>query len=147
MAETLRLRGDEVQLRITRNGVLLTTLTAVKSFEVTLKIEKKSEGYIGEGTQRKDMQYMGAAGSIVFHPESQEPLQLAFAVRDRASRRTAQGAIKVNAFFFANFPNGDRPRMSVNDMQFGDIPFNVAGREQYVAMTYDWEADDVSLGT
>jgi hypothetical protein len=146
MADTLRLRGDEVQLRLTQNGVLLRTLTAIKSFDVILKIEKKTEGFIGEGTMRHDMQFQGVAGTIVFQPESQEALQLAFAIRDRASRRVAQSAVHINAVFVAEFPNGDRPRMSVTDMQFGDIPFNVAGREQYVSMTFDFECDDVQLG-
>ena len=147
MADTLRLRGDECQVRITQNGVLLRTLTAIKSVDIILKIEKKNEGFIGEGTQRHDEQYMGCAGTIQFQPESQEPLQLAFAVRDRASRRVAQGAVRVNMVLVANFPNGDRPKMTVQDMQFGDIPFNVAGREQYVSQTFDFEADDVSLLT
>ena len=147
MADTLRLRGDEVQLRLTQNGVLLRTLTAIKDFEITLKIERKAEGYIGEGTQRQDMQFMGAQGTITFTPESQEPLLLAFAVKDRASRRVAQSAVKINAVFVANFPNGDRPRMGVQDMQFGDIPFNASGREQYISMRLDWSADDVTLGT
>ena len=146
MADTLRLRGDEVQLRLTSNGVLVRTLTAIKSVDITLKIERKSEGYIGEGTQRKDMQYMGAAMNIQFHPESQEALVLAFAIRDRASRRVAQGSVKVNMVCVAEFPNGDRPRLSASDLQFGDIPFNVSGREAYVGMTFDAETDDIQLG-
>jgi len=144
--DTLRLRGDEVQLRVTQNGVLVGTLTAIKSCDIMLKIERKSEGFLGEGTDRHDMQFKGAGATIVFHPESKEPLVLAFAVKQRASRRVAQGSVRINMVFTANFPNGDRPRLSMNDLQFGDIPLSNPGRESYAQMTYDVESDDITLG-
>jgi hypothetical protein len=147
VADTLRLRGDEVQLRITRNGVLEKTLTAIKSCTATIKLNRTSEGYIGEGTNRRDMFYQGIEGNLTFHPESEDALVLADLVKTRASRRTPQSAVKINLVMTATFPNGDKPRISVADLQFADIPFNVGGRENYVEMTYDWGADDYRLGT
>ena len=145
MTDTLRIRGEEIQIRLTRNGVLEATLTAVKSLVFTPKFSVLTEGYLGGTTNRRDDIYQGCTVQLVFHPESSDALTLMDFVRSRATRRVAQANARVNLMFVANFPNGNRPRVTISDLKFGDMPFNMGGREQYVDQTISAEADDFKL--
>jgi hypothetical protein len=147
MAQSNRIRGQETQFRVTRNGVLETTLTAVKSFSIVFNMAQLTEGYAGETSDRHDDIYKGVTGNFLFHPESQDALTLADLIVQRAKRRTAQAAAIISVVSVLNFPNGNRPRLSIADLKFGDIPLNMEGREAYVGMTMSWSADDYKLST
>lgn len=144
---TFRIKGQEVQVRLTRNGVLLTTITDIKSASVTLKISQKLEGYLGRSSEDTDDQFDHVEGSMVIHPRSQLLLLLARDIKLRAQRQIAQGALVVNFIAKLTFPNGDRPTVVVPDVNFGDIPLNVPAREQYVDTTLSFVAPDYQLLT
>lgn len=147
MADTLRVRGAEVQFRLTRNGTLEKTLTAVKSFTFEAMIEVKQEGYIGETNDRFDDIFKGCSGTVVFHPESQDAWTLVAFIRDRAARRSAQANHRINVKMVASMPDGTRPSILVPDLKFENIPLNIPARDQYVEMTLSWKADDFSIET
>ena len=147
MADSLRVRGAEVQVRLTRNGVLEKTLTAVKSFTFEAMIEVKQEGYVGESNDRFDDIFKGCQGTIVFHPESQDAWTLIAFVRDRASRRSAQADHHINVKFVANLPDGTRPSITVADIKFENIPLNAPARDQYVEVNLSFKADDFVIQT
>lgn len=147
MADTLRVRGAEVQFRLTRNGVLEKTLTAVKSFSFEAMIEVKQEGYIGETNDRFDDIYKGCSGNVVFHPKSQDAWTLLGFVRDRASRRSPQADHRINVKFVASLPDGTRPSITIPDVKFENIPLNAPARDQYVEMTLSFKADDFIIQT
>lgn len=145
MADSLRIRGQEIQIRLTRNGVLERTLTAIKSLTFTPKMDILREGYLGEKTDRRDNIYRGAAVELTFHPESSDALSLIAFIVARAKRDAPEATSHVNVVFVAAFPNGQRPRISVPDVKFGDIPFNMPARDQYVDMKLSGEAEDFTL--
>lgn len=145
MADTLRVRGAEVQIRLTRNGALEKTLTAVKSFTFEAMIEVKQEGYLGESTDRFDDIMKGCQGTIVFHPESQDAFTLIAFIRDRAARRVPQANHHVNVRFVANMPDGTRPSISIADLKFDNIPFNASARDAYVEMTLSFKSSDFTV--
>ena len=142
MADTLRVRGAEVQVRLTRNGALEKTLTAVKNFQFEAMFEVKQEGYLGETNDRFDDIYKGCQGTLTFHPESQDAWTLIGFIKDRASRRAPQADHHVNISFIANLPDGTRPRIMIGDLKFENIPMNAPARDAYVEMTLSFKADD-----
>jgi hypothetical protein len=147
MADTLRVRGAEVQVRLTRNGVLEKTLTAVKSFQFEAMLEIKQEGYLGESNDRFDDIYKGCSGNLTFHPESQDVWTLMAFIRDRAARRSAQADHHVNLKFVCNLPDGTRPSITIPDAKFSNIPLNAPQRDGYLECTLTFNADDFTIQT
>jgi hypothetical protein len=145
MPDSLRIRGQEILIRISQAGKPLRTLTAVKSMTWTPKFDILREGYLGEVTDRRDDIYRGSAIELTFHPESQDAFVLIGVLRDRAMRRTSQAQARVNVTFTAEFPNGDRPRLTIADIKFSDIPMNMSARDQYVDVRLSGEAEDFTL--
>ncbi len=145
MSDTLTLRGSEVQLRLNRDKKRLSTLTACKDMEITFMFDVTREGYQGEKTDRRDENYRGVSVSLTYHPESPELLQLAAFVRDRATRRTAQANNHVDLTAILEFPGGQRPRITIADLKFGNIPLSSPGRDQFVTVKLSCEADDFDL--
>lgn len=144
---TFRIKGQEVQVRLTRNGVLDRTIVDIKSASVTLKISQKLEGYLGRSSEDTDDQFDHVEGSIVVHPRSQDIILLARDIKLRAQRQIAQGALVINLIAKLTFPNGNRPTIIVPDLNFGDIPLNFPAREQYVDTTLSFVGSDYSVLT
>lgn len=144
MADTLRIRGQEVQIRLTKNGAVQRTLTAIKSCTATIKFNRLTESFLGETSPRNDDIFMGAEVQFEFEPESRDEQEFLAFLRDRASRRSfqqqANSRVNLVAKFF--YPNGETPKLTFPDLKFGDIPVNIAGRESYVSQTYSAGCDD-----
>lgn len=139
MAEN-RLLGKEVTIRFVRSGVLQQTITAIKNFTFTYVIEQKKEDYLGETGTRQDEVYKEIAGSFLVHPESPEVMDLQKAIADRATRRLANDET-VDCTFRAVFPSGKTRRVTIPDMKFGDLAFQVNGRGEYVETPFTFAAE------
>lgn len=141
--QELRLRGEEVAVRFSLNGVLQNNITAVKDFSFIVRIKLLEEGYLAEKTLRKDNIFEGVKGSITIDPEHQDYLKMMAAVRDGATRTTP---LVINAIARLSFPNGQRPRILVpNLIVSGDLPLNASGRDSYVRGQFPYEAADFDL--
>lgn len=136
-----RIRGQEVEILLIVDGVVQENITSVRSFEVAAKLEIKEEGYLGEKTNRYDEIFNGMRGRLELNFENAAPFDLMFAIIDRAKRRTPGTQINVKATL--NFPSGDRPRILVSDVFFGEIPFNFASRSDYGTVGLEFQAEDV----
>jgi len=145
MAEEQRLKGQDTQLRITSAGVLLRTITAVSSMTLTVKSDILSKGYLGEGSERKDEIYKGVGFDLEFDPESNEGIILLGVIRDRASKRTNAANFKIGVACVLNFPNGQRPRVTIGDLKFSNPSLTIAGRDSYVGEKLTGEAEDFKL--
>lgn len=142
MSTEQRIRGEEVQIRLTRNKVLERTLTAIKSFTFTAKFAILTEGYLGKTTNDRDEIFQGCSFQLEFHSTSRDSWELLNFVKTRATRRGGQSLFVVNASFTGTFPDGSRPRITTPDLKFGDMPISVPGREQYVSQTLTCECED-----
>lgn len=138
-----RIKGQEVEAILVVNGAPQLTTTDIKSFELTLQLEILSEGYLGETTDRKDSVFKGIAGSLELHVENQEFLKLFQTIVDKARRRTPGTRINLKATL--NFPNGDRPRVLIPDVEFGELPLNFGSRTDYGAITLSFEASNLQV--
>jgi len=142
MADTLRIRGQEVQVRISQGGALLRSITAIENLTFTLQVDVLKKGYLGETTERRDDIYKGVALEFSFDPESSDGVALLNAIRDRASRRVAQSSVRINVTFVLNFPNGQRVRVTIADMRFQNPSIRVQGRDSYVSQQMSGESED-----
>jgi len=135
-----RIKGEDTELSVTLNGKTQTQFAEVRSNEITYLLELKKEGYLGETTERKDEIFNGTKGRMELHFSTKTVFDFFKAIVDRAQRR-APGTV-VNIKTTLNFPNGDRPRVMIRDLAFGEIPVNFASRTDYGAVTLDWESSE-----
>jgi len=142
MPSNLRLRGQEVLVRIIANSVILATITAVKSLTVTVKTAILSEGYAGETTERKDDIFKGIGFELLVHPEDEAMFNLVQLIIDRSQRRTAAANATVDITATMNFPSGKRVRCTIKDAKFADIALGlVNARDAYSDGRFPGEAE------
>lgn len=135
-----RLKGQEVEIRITQAGVLSTAIKAPASFNETVKFEKKEDGFLGETTNRYDTIYNGVDGSIEFQVSDQEWMLLQQAIQDKARRKTPD--VKFNLVRTDFYANGDTPSRTYTDVEFGPQPTSVASRGDFVKVTLDFSCSE-----
>lgn len=144
MADELRIKGQEMQVRITKGGELKRTLTAVESLTFTVKVDILRKSYLGETTDRRDDIYRGVALELSIDSESPEVIELLEAIRDRASRRTSAAETQINVTFSMAFQQ-KRKRISIPDLHFQDPGLSVSGRDAYVPLKLTAEAVDFKV--
>jgi len=138
-----RIKGQEVEVLMVVNGQPKTNITTVRNFEVTLQTEILSEGYLGETTERKDSIFKGIAGKIEIHFDNQEIMRVFEEIVNKARRRTPGTKINIKATL--NFPGGQRPRIMINDVEFGALPMSFGSRSDYGNVSLDFEASEPSF--
>lgn len=135
-----RIKGQEVELLLVENNVPLTSIADVRSFEMAAQLEILSEGYLGETTDRRDSIYKGYRGRMEVHFENKAVLDLMRRLVDKARKRSA-GA-RINAKVTLAFPGGDRVRLLLQDLEFGEIPLAFGSRSDYGTISLDFEGAD-----
>jgi hypothetical protein len=140
-----RIKRQEVSVLIIVDSVQQDTITDVKSFEVAFQTEVLTEGYLGETTNRKDEIFNGVKGKMTLNFENQAIFTLFQSIIDRAQRRTAGTQINIKAAL--NFPNGERPKIFINDVFFGELPMTFGGRSEYGEVTLDFESANARIVT
>jgi hypothetical protein len=138
-----RIKGQEVEILIVADGVPATSLFDIKSFEMTFQQEIKTEGFLGETTNRKDSIFNGISARIEAQVENKDFLTFFQTVIDKARRRTP--GVQINVQATLNFPNGDRPRINISDVEFGDLPLNFGSRGDYGSVSLTFEASDATV--
>lgn len=138
-----RIKGQEVEVIMVVNGLPKDTITTIRSFEFAFQTEVLKEGYLGETTDRRDSIFRGVRGRMELHIENSDIFTLLTDIVDKARRRTPGTRINVKASL--NFPNGQRSRLLIPDVEFGEIPFNFGSRSDYGAVTLEFEASEASI--
>lgn len=138
-----RIKGQEVSIIITRGGELEAELTDVKSCEFTPQFEIKSEGYLGEKTNRKDEVYVGVKGSSELHIHDGSIFDFLQAIKDRAQRVSPDLVFNISGIF--SFPNGDIRTLTIPDVKFGAVPISTNDRGDYVSVKLEYEAEDYQV--
>ena len=119
-----------------------TGLEDVSSLEAELQLEVLREGYLGETVDRRDDIYRGVTGRCELHLESSDYFKFTQQVQDRAERRSP-AAGKFNATASFKFPNGERARITFENIFFGALPVRVPDRAGYVTVTVAWECERI----
>jgi len=135
-----RIKGQEVEVLLVVNGKVQSTITDVRSFEVAAQLEILREGYLGETVDRRDEIYRGVRGRMELHYENKDIFDLIQTFVNRARR--AEPGTKVNIKATLNFPNGQRPRVLIQDAYFGEVPLSFGSRSDYGTMSLEFESSN-----
>ena len=76
-------------------------------------------------------------GQVEVHLENSAYFRFAERVQDRAERRTPAGGVFTATASF-KFPNGQRVRLTFEDIFFGPLPIRAPSSSEYVAATIQW---------
>lgn len=134
-----RIRGSEVEIRITRAGRIVSSISAIRSFELSLKVEPQEDEYLGEKTTRYDATYKGVGGSFEFVPENGDTFDFFEYVRKRAQRDPTVAEDAVNMTVRLSFPEGAQ-RVVIPDAVFSGPSLSVGGRSSYVSKKISFSA-------
>ncbi len=133
-----RIKGQEVTLSFVTPEGSAEGLEDVLSFEAELELEILEEAYLGETSMRYDDIYKGVSGTCELHLEAQDYFKFTQQVQDRAERRApAAGVFNATASF--QFPNGQRPRLTFENIFWGSLPIRVPEQSGYVSVTLTWK--------
>jgi len=138
-----RIKGQECQVVVTAGGELRDEMDAILNFNFTQKSEIKSQGYLGEKSERKDDVFMGVASDMELHISKQDIFRFAKLVKQRQTRELPD--LVFNISMVMQFSNGDTPTVTIPDLKFGEIPFNIGGRTEYVKVKLTAETEDFDV--
>ncbi len=138
-----RIKGQEVEVIMVVGGVAQATTTDVRNFDFVFQTEMLKEGYLGEVSDRYDTIYRGIKGKLEFHFENEDIFGIITAIVDKAQRRLPGTQFNVKATL--NYPNGQRLRVLISNVEFGEIPVGFSGREAYGQVTLDFAASSAQL--
>lgn len=147
MADEVRLKGQETEVLVSRGRQLVQSLSFIQSSSIQYDLESNKQGYLGQRTVQVDDVFMGVSGSFVAHAKGQEILTFVDYLKLRAQRRASgtQEELRVNLTARFSFPNGQTPKLLVPNLAFGNIPINIAGREQYVTISFSFISGDARV--
>ena len=138
-----RLKGQEISCIIIQDSVPLEAITDIRSFEFSYELETKDDGFLGETTNRKDSVFKGISGRMELHTSNKSTFKLIAAAVDKARRRTPGTRINIKAAF--NYPNGDRARITITDVEFGAFPINASSRTDFVTVGMTFVASEARV--
>ena len=145
MSTAQRIKGQEVSILITRAGALENTLTDIQNFNVEMEFEVKSQGYLGEKTNRRDTIFNGTKFDMELNLHTQDYIPFLQAIHNKAQRLTPDVIFNITAVM--SFPNGDTPEVLLNDVSFGANPMNIGSRGDYVKIKVQGEVEDIEFQT
>jgi hypothetical protein len=143
MSTAQRLKGQEVSILIVRDGNLEDTLVDIQNFNLELEFEIKTQGYLGEKTNRRDMIFNGAKFDMELNLHTEDYLSFLLAMKNKAQRLTPDVVFNITGVF--SFPNGDQPELLLNDVSFGAAPQNIGARGDYVKLKLQGEVEDIEI--
>lgn len=143
MAAGKRLKGQEVELRITSSAGEVRSITDVKSFEFTIDVETLEEGYLGHKSNSFDDVYKGVEGNLEAHIEKGEIFDFVQSAIDRM--KSAVPGVQFHANCTFALPDGTVRRAFFNNIFFGPFPFTAGGRTEYVTMKTSFKCSEVRI--
>jgi hypothetical protein len=139
----LRLKGQEVEIRISKAGVLLDTITKVTNFEFEAKVEMSEEGFLGATTNEYDEIYNGCSFNFEVHLDTPDWLDFQQNIIDKARRVTPDVQFSISAVLF--WPAGATKAVLIPDAHFGALPISVGGRADFVTAKCEGGASEFTL--
>lgn len=126
----LRIKGQEVSIRIIQDGAEVTTIDSIGAFNTETSFELKEDGFLGEPTNRFDEVLNGFGGDFEQQFTSSGWIRFAQAVEDRATRRNP--AIVFNIVRTDLFPDGSSIVYTYQDVKWGPISDSIGARGDFV---------------
>lgn len=145
MTDALRLRGEEIQIRVVSGTEIVTTLSSISNFTDSMVLEIKSDGFLGEAFDRYDETFSGYKGSFETQVSTPDVLQFHEKVRARATRQDPTLVFNIIKTMF--FASGETAIVTFKDVKWGPIDDSTGGRKEYSKQKYDWACSERDLHT
>ena len=139
-----RITGQDIAVRIIRDGVLQNEITTVKSVNLVFEMARSEEDYIGETSMRYDSKFNGLAVKMELHSENKQGLLLIQAIVLKAQRR-AGGAVRIDIACSLIWPSGDKLSLMAKDVAFADLPFGFDSRKDFGKIELDGKCSEFTL--
>ena len=139
-----RITGQDIAVRIIRDGVLQNEITTVKSVNLVFEMARSEEDYIGETSMRYDSKFNGLAVKMELHSENKQGLLLIQAIVLKAQRR-AGGAVRIDIACSLLWPSGDKLSLMAKDVAFADLPFGFDSRKDFGKIELDGKCSEFTL--
>lgn len=136
----LRLRGQEVELRLVVDGTVEANVTLFSSMDETMKLEKKEDGFLGETTNRYDHIFNGYDGKLKCQLNSSDYQLYANKIKAQAQRKTPGTVFNIVRTDY--YANGQTLVKTYLDCKFGPAPTSVGGRGEFVTFELDFSCSD-----
>lgn len=130
MSDELRLKGQEISIRVVQAGNVIETIDSVMNFDDSVDIEVRQDGFLGETTDRFDDVYKGHTGNFEIQVRRASWYRFVEAVIDKTTRRTPD--VVFNVVRTDLYPNGDTMVKTYTDVHWGAIPTTVASKDDFV---------------
>ncbi len=124
-----RLLGQDVTVRLMRDGVLVTEITAIGSFDDSMDVETKQEQFLGRTADDFSDVFVGFSGNLEFQSSHAGWADFSDAIEARASR--ADPAIVFNVVRSDNYANGDSNIFVYKDVAWGALPSTFSARKEF----------------
>jgi hypothetical protein len=135
-----RIIGQNVSIIIIQDSSPIEEISCIKSFNFTYELELKSEGYLGETSERKDSVFKGVKMDMDLHTNNHRIFGLIKSAVDKAKRRTP--GVRINMKASMTWPNGDVARVTFPDVEFGAVPVSTGSRADYVSVKLEAACSD-----
>jgi len=145
MPRKLRLRGEQVEVQVTMNGVPVKSVTSVKSCEIEAMMDAKEEEFLGETTVRVDDIFKGVRFRLEVQLDTGDVTDLLQAIIGRARRDSAHINKKFDIKAICTFPNLQARTVSLMDVVFEGLPVNTGGRSEYSTLTLSGRGADFDI--
>lgn len=136
-----RVKGQEVELQVVGPAGREEALADVVSATVEFQMDILTQGLLNETADRRDDIFRGVRLEMEVQIETALFTSFITRIKDRAQRRTPAQE-QFNALMTLALPNGERPRVSIEDLYFGSIPVAVGGRDEYVTVRVEAESSE-----
>lgn len=138
-----RLKGQEVEIRLTRAGSVENAIAAIGTFNDQVMLETKQDGFLGELTDRFDDVMRGYGFDLEFQVSEASWIDFQTAMIDRSQRSTPDVLFNVIRTDF--YSNGDTLVITYMDVKFGAQPTTIASRGDFVKVKLEGKCSQRSV--
>ncbi len=140
MSSELRLKGQEIEVRVISGSELVTTINNITSFNDNVELELKQDGFLGEVTDRYDDISKGFKGDFETHMSTSAIHQFTELILQRAQRLNA--GLQFNIIRTDFFSDGTTALITYPDVKWGPIPTSIGSRSDYAKMKLSFGCSD-----
>lgn len=143
MATEPRLLGTDISIRLVRDGAPATSINAVGSFNDSVELEMKQDGFLGEPVDRFDTIHHGYKGDLEFQV-NRHTWETDFVASIEARARREVFTV-FNVVRTSRYSNGQSSIATYKEVAWGPIPSNLPSRADYLKVKLSFGCSERSI--
>jgi hypothetical protein len=138
-----RLLGQDVTIRLVKDGVVMSDIAAIGSFDDSVDTEVKQEGFLGQTADTFSDVFSGYKGNLEFQTARSGWNEFVAAVVARATR--ADPGIVFNVIRCDIYPGGDSTVYTYLDVAWGPTASTLASRKDFHKVKMSFSCSERSM--